>query len=135
MEHDLDSASVDWGFDHLWMGPVGIGLRTGRRAVQFAGFDGCHVPSTSIESHMCERYSGRLEMPAVSLWAVALYYDADFGISGYYQHAVLEVAYETSGAESNGVTDEEDAIRGRQRCLQCCRFSLFFAVSPLAQFI
>ena len=82
-------------------------------------------PPSSIESRMCgKRYSGQWEMLAVSLWAVALYCDTDSGIPGFYRHAMLDFAYKTSEAVTKGVTDEEGAIRGRQRCLLCA-FSLF----------
>ena len=64
-------------------------------------------------------------MLAVSLWAVALYCDTDSGIPGYYRHAMLDFAYKTSEAVTKGVTDEEGAIRGRQRCLLFRAFSLF----------
>ena len=72
-----------------------------------------------------EQYSGQWEMLAVSLWAVALYWDTDSGIPGFYQHAMLDFAYKTSEAVTKGVTDEEGAIRGRQRCLLFTRFLCF----------
>ena len=64
-------------------------------------------------------------MLAVSLWAVPLYCDTDSGIPGYYRHAMLDFAYKMSEAVTKGVTDEEGAIRGRQRCLLFRAFSLF----------
>ena len=80
-----------------------------------------------------ERYSGQWEMLAVSLWAVALYCDADSEIPGFYRHAMLDFAYKTSEAVTKGVADEEDAIKGRQRCLLFAHF-LCCHLLVLAQF-
>ena len=57
----------------------------------------------------------------------------DSVIPGFYRHAMLDIAYKTSEAVTKGVTDEEDAIKGRQRCLLSAHL-LCFRLLVLAQF-
>ena len=58
----------------------------------------------------------------------------DSGIPGFYRHAMLDFAYKTSEAVTKGVTDEEDAIKGRQLCLLFVRFLCFHLLVWLNSF-
>ena len=83
---------------------------------------------------MCDRYSGQWEMLAVSLSAVAFYYGTDFVIPGFHQRTMLVLAYKTPVDVTKGVTDEEGAIRGHQRCF-LLRVSFVLAFSFWLNFI
>ena len=133
VEHNLNSASVDWCIDRVWLGPVGCCTPYRVASSSVAGLSVGWCPPIRSRVACVERYFGQWEMLAVSLWAVALFRGTDSVIPGFYRHALLDFACKTSEAVTKGVTDEEGASRGGQRCLLHARF-LCFHLFVLAQF-